>query len=264
MRLPSRILVGCLALLGLGLTARPASAAFTIVGADGDRAASVTFSVSAGQLTMTLTNTYNLNPATEQVNPAHLLTGVFFKTNSTFTLGKVSATLAPGSSFLNGGLITPDDLWDGTDVGGEFAYATGINPGTTTYDHGVSSSGLGAFGTGDRFNTNTLYHPDNPDGPDFGIAPEDTQLADLDGDGATNRPQIKNSVVFKFTTGLTEAQLLATITQVRFQYGTGFADGSIETPFDELSPVPAPAGLVLLASAIPVLGLRRVLRRKTA
>ena len=33
---------------------------------------------------------------------------------------------------------------------------------------------------------------------------------------------------------------------------------------DDVEPVPAPAGLVLLASAIPVLGLRRVLRRKTA
>jgi hypothetical protein len=33
---------------------------------------------------------------------------------------------------------------------------------------------------------------------------------------------------------------------------------------DPLTPVPAPAGIVLLATAIPVLGLRRVLRRKLA
>jgi hypothetical protein len=34
--------------------------------------------------------------------------------------------------------------------------------------------------------------------------------------------------------------------------------------FDDVDPVPAPAGLVLLATAIPVLGLRRVFRRKAA
>ena len=37
-----------------------------------------------------------------------------------------------------------------------------------------------------------------------------------------------------------------------------------EPPPDDVEVVPAPAGLVLLATAIPVLGLRRVLRRKTA
>ncbi|MBX9581571.1 MAG: hypothetical protein K2X87_14820 [Gemmataceae bacterium] len=63
---------------------------------------------------------------------------------------------------------------------------------------------------------------------------------------------------------------LAPLDFVGFQYVYGFsgsgdpADGNTFLTFDTGAAVPAPAGLVLLAAAAPVLGLRRALRRKLA
>jgi hypothetical protein len=52
------------------------------------------------------------------------------------------------------------------------------------------------------------------------------------------------------------------ITNVRFQYGTDLSEPHFDG--DEQNPVPAPPAIILLATAIPFLGLRRLLRRKVA
>src|SRR5690349_20538943 len=103
MRILSRMLVGCLALLGRGLTAQPAGAAF-FTGSDlSGRAASANFTLSGTTLTVVLTNTSTLNTGGVATPcPTYALTGLFFNTTGTDTLSSaIAAKLTAGSDVIN-------------------------------------------------------------------------------------------------------------------------------------------------------------------
>jgi len=254
-----RLWVGAVAVLGLGLTGSSAKAAFTVSGTDSDgRAASAIFSQSGNVITVTLTNTATY----DAINPTDILTGVYFTSNapSAPTATPGTATIAPGSTFTAGTGLSPTD----GNVGGEWAIKANFkasNP-DGSWNYGISSSGMGVWGQNNRFDTSfNLQGPKSPDGVQWGITTAGDNFATGNG-GLSGNGLIKNSVVFTFTAvGFN----INNINTVRFQYGTQFSEASIIV--DDIVHVtdittPAPAGLVLLASAAPFALLLRRLRRQ--
>src|SRR5207253_2533622 len=166
MRAPSRILVGCAALACLALTAPRADAAFTISGSSGGHSASVEFSQIGSTLTVKLSNT----SLSDAMVPTDVLTAVFFNTTPT-----------------------------GGNVGGAYAYKRPA----LGYNRGISSSGFGIFGAGDRFDTSAgsnLQGPDSPDGVQWGITKAGDNFATGNGAMMSNA-LVKSSVTFTFTVG---------------------------------------------------------------
>lgn len=175
----------------------------------GSLAASADFSVVGGQLKVVLTNT----STADVLVPVNILTAVFF--NVTGTLAPVSALVNNGSSvvFGSGGA--------GTNVGGEWAYASGLSgaPGGAT--SGISSTGLGLFGQ-PNFNGPNLQGPTAVDGMQYGIL----SAGDLPTTGNTpvtgTNAFVKNSVVFLLS--IPAGFNISSITNVTFQYGTSLSD----------------------------------------
>jgi len=176
--------------------------AVVISGSDGPRAASVEFLTSGTQLHVYLKNTAT--------------------SGAPMPLTRVSALLGPGSVVTNG--TTPGD---GV-VGGEWAsgYKASGYPGGLHY--GISSSGLGDFGSGDGI-------------PSAGDAPPTHN-------GGANTPLIQSEVRFVLD-GLPANFDLASITAVRFVYGTAYGEGQFD--------VPAPAGALTLGLAGLAVSRRR-------
>lgn len=201
---------------------------FTSTGANG-RAAEATFDVSGSSLFVTLTNTSAIDAGV----PTDILTGVFFSVSGgALTLTRTSAELNAGSIVTNGGGTDPFPLG----VGGEWAYKSGfaaVNGAT----YGISSTGLGIFGPGDRFPGADLEPPTSPNGVEYGITTAGDNPATGNG-GILNVPLIKNSVKFVLT-GLPANFDLARINNVWLQYGTDLSE-----PRDP--GVPAPGAAVLL------------------
>jgi hypothetical protein len=239
--------------------AAPAKAASVVTfdGSDASRNASVKFEdLGGGVLKITLTNTSN----NDVLVPIDVLTAVFF--DSSFgTLTRVSASLAGGSSVVYG--TGPTD----GNVGGEWAYKTGLTAPSPS-GTGVSSSGLGLFGPGDRFDDINLYGPADPDGLQYGITSAGDNLA-TGNTGVTKAPLIKNSVVFRFSS--TGSFDLSSISNVWFQYGTQtsepevpgtlvFVPGGDPNTFPVPTPASAGAGMILLGGFA---GLRAIRRRRT-
>jgi len=195
----------------------------------GDRSASATFDVSGNNLIVTL-----LNDSTKDVMvPIDVLTAVFFDvTGSSLSLTPVSAVLKSGSSVLFGSTDP------GSVVGGEWAYRGNLNPaGSPNRAYGISSTGLGLFGPGDRFPGSNLQGPTDPDGLQYGI----TSLGDNPATGNSpvtgSNALIQNAVVFTLS-GLPDNFDPSTrITSVVWQYGTDLSEPRI----------PEPATLTLLA-----------------
>src|SRR5262249_46575615 len=140
------------------------------------------------------------------------------------------------------------------DLGGEWAYLSGLNQ--YSGNQGISSAGLGIFGPGDRFRTDSnLEGPDSPDGLQYGITSGSDNPSTGNAAGTGANALIQNSVVFKFSgaTGLTAAQL----SNVTFQYGTALDDVSFKG-----SVVPVPRSGVLMAiGLVGFLGLSLGARR---
>ncbi|MCC6951228.1 MAG: PEP-CTERM sorting domain-containing protein [Phycisphaerales bacterium] len=224
----------CVAALVVG-----ASGASGIVysGSSGSLAASAEFTTSGTQLRVYLSNT----STADIIVPADVLTAVFFEiSGSPIALTRVSALLGPGSVVTNG--TTPGD---GV-VGGEWASgfkATGYPGG---FRYGISSSGLGDFGPGDRFPGPDLAPPASPNGLQFGIASAGDNPATHN--GGANTPLIQNEVRFTLD-GLPTDFDLNRITGVRFVYGTAYGEGQFD--------VPAPGTLALLGLGGLVAGRRR-------
>jgi hypothetical protein len=279
MRLPSRILVGCIALLGFSLTAQPAAAAFTPVtftgtGTNGDAlnnlSASAQFTVvetSVGSgvydLRIVLTNTANHAITSQQVTKNNMvLTSIFFDVVPTVG-GPATGNVSAGSAFTQA-----TNVPGATNIGNEWMFKasnTSLGQGVTQ-KVGLSTVGLDIFGTPD------IIDPTGPnlDGSsdlgqtEFGLV-ENGFVAGQGNGGTDDRIYIMNSATF--TLRLAAGFTVADITSVRFQYGTDTDEPHFNgTPGGGVTPdaVPAPAGIILLATALPVLGLRRVLRRKTA
>jgi hypothetical protein len=251
MRLVSpRLWLIALAAIGLGLTAQPAKAGFT------NGIATAFFNYDGNQtLTLTLTNTSG-SAVTQNGN---VLQGLFFNySGSGFILSADTAMVAATSTVIN--YANPNIK----NVSGEWAYNTDV----ASHNYGIASAGLNLFGPGDTFGgASPITSNSPPDGPAWGIVSLSTQTGQPTGGGPGDEafPMIRNEVIFSFT--VTSGFDITKVGNVAFQYGTalnlsnGTPDGGGGGgPHDVTTP--APAGLVLFATALPVLALRRVLRRK--
>ncbi len=216
--------------------------------------ASVTFTTGpGGTLTVQLTNS-----GTDVLAPADVLTGVFFNLAGV-TLTPSSAMLASGSTIIFGGgancSATPVSLCAGPNVGGEWAYVSGLSgaPGGAT--SGISSSGLGLFGGG-NFNGVNLQDPAALDGVQYGIVSGVDNPATGNAKVTGSQALIQNSVIFTLT-GLPAGYTLAgNVSNVSFQYGTALTEPCIGA----CTPVPEPGTLALFGTGL--VGLAGLVRRR--
>ncbi len=211
--------------------------ATTFVASDAfGRAAQVDFQVSGSQLVVTLTNISN----SDVLVPIDVLTGVYWSMSGSGTLSRDSALLAPGSTVIYNSQPA------GGVVGGEWAYNQGLSFHGATF--GISSSGLGMFGPGDRFPGPDLQPPTSPNGLEYGIVSAGDNSATGNGGVTGSGGLIKNSVIF--TLGGFTNYSINSIANVGFQYGTNVSEPYIETP--------APGSL----AALGLLGVASLRRRR--
>ena len=229
--------------------------------------------VNGNQLKVTLTNT----SLKDTPDNSAVLTAVFFQLRDypLLPLTPSGATAKAGqwlvSSTKDGGTVTPSEvkLLVDLDVGGEWAYKNLADPYVGTNAIGVSSSGLGLFGSGDLFGGPDLDPPASPDGVNFGILSA--------GDLLSTVPQastgfIRNSVEFTLsglpsgfvaTADDVENLILGSITNVTFQYGTAVGEPYIVIPGIAVTPPPVPEPLTLLSLTLAIGGLGAYVRRRT-
>jgi hypothetical protein len=247
MRCSSRVLIVCALLMAVGQVPVMGSVIFSGTNGNGLEASAL-FTVANDRLQVVLTNTSSV----DVLDPAALLSGVFFKVPSGVGLAPISATLASGSTVWFG----PDG---GGNVGGEWAYATVTNiGGYTGANQGISSAGLGVFGAG-NFNGSSLFLPDSSvDGADYNI----TSAGDnpLTGNAKVKGevPVIYNSVTFSLS--ISGSLQESDIGNVMFQYGTVLTDAHFP---GEGHPVPVPEPttfLMLAAGLVGLLGCARLCR----
>jgi hypothetical protein len=209
-------------------------------------------------LTVTLVNA----SSADVDEPSEVLTAVFFYSPQVFELMSPIAAMVNSGSIVYDLSTSPatDVTPQGGNVGGEWAYGrTEVTP-PTAPNHGISSSGFDVFG-GSNFPGENLYGPEAVNGVSYGI----TSLGDdlSTGNGGVQLPLIKNAVVFSFG-GFTA--LASSITEVRFQYGTGLEEPSIvvEAEPSETPPaIPEPATFAVW-SILAALGIGMRFRRRNA
>lgn len=219
-------------IVALMISSAPSTAAPITFGAtSGNLAASATFEVVAGKLQVTLTNT---SPSDVMV-PADVLTGVFFDVAGVGpTLTPVSAILGIGSNVFFGSTDP------GSVVGGEWAYAASLSGAPNGATRGISSSGLGLFGSG-NFPGSNLQGPASVNGLQYGITSAGDNTATGNTPVTGTNALIKNSVVFTLSGIGADFSPSAVIGNVSFQYGTALNEPNI--------PEPATAGMVALGAA---------------
>jgi hypothetical protein len=209
--------------------------AFTVTETNGDLSAQVTFDINAsGNLVVTLTN----SSTADVTAPIQVLTGVFFNVDGNVAFTPVSAVLAPGSTIVgNVPSTSTDPAPDG--VGGEWAYANNLSGAPGGDNEGISSTGLGLFGS-PNFGGANLQGPNGVDGLQYGITSAGDDPTTGNG-GLLQYALIQNSVIFTLSGVPTDFDL-ASITNIKFQYGTSLT-------------VPEPSSLLLLGSGLMALGL---------
>lgn len=222
--------------------------------------ASAQFSISGDFLTIVLTNTAPSH--TGQDKPGSTLTGLFFDLTGNPTLSSDSATVTAGSSIIQSSTCNPGPCTGATNVGGEFGYGQNGQDGNA-FPSGLGSEGIASAGyltTGlahnlGNFNGSNLDNPKSLDGINFGIVSEN--YAHPNG-GLAGSPLIQDSVTFVLDNvlGLDESD----ISNVSFQYGTGFSEANI--PGTPIMPVPEPAVLGMFGVGLLLLGGFATLRQR--
>ena len=225
----TKLLVG-LAILLLFATTAPA-AVLDFSASSGSLSADVTFAVSGSNLIVTLTNT----STADVLNPTQVLTAVFFGSSTPLTLTPISATLAGGSTVFFGPT-------NGGNVGGEWAYKSGISDPSLTGSYGISSTGLGIFGPANNFPGANLEGPVEVNGVEYGITSAGDDPTTGNNPVTGMNALIKNSVIFTLSGLPGGFDPSLSIFGIQFQYGTSLN----ETRF----PVPEPGTFILLGAGL--------------
>lgn len=244
----SKVLIG-VSVLGCAAAANAGSVTYSMV--NGTRAASAQFSVTGGNLVVTLTNT----STHDVLVPTDVLTAVYFDWSAppVFPGGftPVSAVLGPGSIVYNG----PQPA-DGN-VGGEWAYS-GVDG---SLSPGISSTGLSVYGPGNLFGGPNLQGPASPNGLQYGIASAGDNQMTGNG-GVMGAALIRNQVIFTLNPSQAiDDSFLGRLMNIRVQYGTSASEPSFnltpELPVTIPLPPAAWAGLSTLAGAGFIVAIRR-------
>jgi len=220
----------------LSAFATPISFGFT----SGGLGASATFDSTGSDLIVYLANT----GTADALVPTDILTAVFFEVAGNPALSRTSAVVPVTSEVYEigpGTLVTPGDRV----VGGEWAFLI---------TDGISSTGLGIFGAGDRFPGANLQGPASPDGIQLGLAPSGDNLTTGNG-GLSGQWLVKNEV--KFTLGGFSGDPYLAISHVVFQYGTALDEP--QYPADDPN-IPEPSSFIL--AALSLIGLAAVRWRR--
>jgi hypothetical protein len=227
------LLIVCVISCPVVAAAGPITYSFT----SGGLGASAEFARAGSDLIVTLTNT----GTADALVPTDILTAVYFNVDGNPSLTRTSALIPLTSDVFEigtGNLVTPADRV----VGGEWAYRAST---------GISSTGLGVFGPGDRFPGNNLQGPASPAGVQFGIVPAADNLLTGNG-GISGEWLIRFAVVFRLAGFSAEPD--DAINNVVFQYGTGLDEPQYG------SDIPEPSSFVLAVFGligVALLGWRR-------
>jgi hypothetical protein len=230
------------ALILAAVLAMPLRGYATDLSYDNGAGASVLFTSSGGNMTVTLSNNWTGDPARAR----EILTGVLFNVDPAIgdliTTG--TAVICKTCSVTNGGKTDP-----GGSVGGEWAFRGGL-----WFDeaYGISSVSLGAFNKVDLFGgTNLAGTAAGPGGLDYGI----TTKSDTPGNDQKDLagiPLILNQVIFTFSGLPKDFDPSTAIKDVNFQFGT------------TVSNTPEPTSLALLGLGGATAWIVRRRRKATA
>jgi len=222
--------------LAVSMNAVAAPVLFT--GSSGGLAATVSFDIVGSQLQVVLSNT----STGDVLVPSDALTAVFFNIAGNPLLTRNSA-ISGGPTYLGSTNVSGA----GTVVGGEWAYLNGLSQ--YSANSGISSSGLGIFGPGDRFPGVNLSGPTSPNGVEYALASAGDNPATGNA-GILGEELTKASVNFLLTTA--SPFDLSAISNVTFQYGTDLSEGHFSGSTRRSVPEPGTlvlAGLALMAAA---------------
>lgn len=225
-----RLLIICMVMIALVMLA---SQAFASMYTD-TYGSTVTFAVNGDILTVTLADGRTATQGGQE------LTAVFFNVDTGVTLTPISAILPTGSTVwgADGSTVA---LPLGNNVGGEWAYLTGIN--AFGANSGISSTGLNIFGNA-NFNGPNLAGTVAVDGGNYALTKGTTGFA------GNNAPLVNYSTVFTLT-GASNFKPNQ-VTGVTWLYGTSLNDGEHTTP------TPIPAAVWLFGSGLMgLVGIRR-------
>jgi len=215
----------------------PAMVVIQFKGANANRSAEVTFSQAASgeDLVLKLSNI----SSSDVLVQSDVLTSTFFTLAGKPTLTPKSVILADGSTVLFG------SSGPGGNVGREWAYKQGLTGAPGGAQSGVSSAGLGLFGSGDLFPGYQFTH-NPPDGIGYGI----TSAGDNPSTGQRavtgSNPLIKDTVVL--TLGVPCGYTLTVVDDVIAQYGTSLSDPAIVF-------IPEPGSAVLMLAGMAMVGM---------
>jgi len=237
-----------LALLFCTLIGASLAAAFTLNAGNPSQlvtapgAASASFNLAGGNLTVVLTNI----STADVLIPSQVLTALFFGVDGNILLTPVSATLSGGST------VFFDSAPAGGIVGGEWAYKNSLVGAPGGLNEGISSAGFALFG-GANFPGPGLDPPAAVNGLNYGI----TSAGDNSGTGNAavtgNDPLIQNQVTFV----LSGAGDSLTINGAAFQYGTALSEPNICVDCPQTT-VPEPSFLL----SIPLIGVAMLWNRR--